>query len=62
MQVRLGTNYSSPFTVTNGIRQGGVLSPYLFAVYLDELSIRDEWSHIFQTPTPLLVHALRLLL
>ena len=35
-----GTNYSSPFTVTNGVRQGGVLSRYLFAVYLDELSIQ----------------------
>jgi len=31
-------NYSSPYTATNGVRQGGVLSPYLFAVYLDELS------------------------
>jgi len=40
MQVKWGTNYSSPFTVTIGVRQGGVLSPYLFAVYLDELSIQ----------------------
>jgi len=24
----------------NGVRQGGVLSPYLFAVYLDEVSIQ----------------------
>jgi len=40
MQVKWGTNYTSPFTVTNGVRQGGVLSPYLFAVYLDELSIQ----------------------
>jgi len=40
MQVKWGTNYSSPFTVTNGVRQGGVLSPYLFAVYLDKLSIQ----------------------
>ena len=40
MQVKWGTNYSSPFTVTNGVRQGGVLSSYLFAVYLDELSIQ----------------------
>ena len=36
MQVKLGTKCSSPFTVTNGVRQRGVLSP--FAVYLDELS------------------------
>jgi len=40
MQVKWDTNYSTPFTVTNGVRQGGVLSPHLFAVYLDELSIQ----------------------
>ena len=40
MEEKWGTNYSSLFTVSNGVRQGGVLSPYLFAVYLDELSIQ----------------------
>ena len=31
--------YCDPFTVTSGvIKQGGVLSSYLFAVYLDEFS------------------------
>jgi len=37
VQVKWSINFSSPFTVTNGVRQGGVLSPYLFAVYLDKL-------------------------
>ena len=30
--------YSDKFKVTNGVRQGGILSPYLFNVYVDELS------------------------
>ena len=38
MQVKWGINFSSTFTVTNGARKGGVLSPYLFAVCLVELS------------------------
>ena len=29
--------HSSGFSVSNGVRQGGVLSPFLFAVYLDSL-------------------------
>ena len=29
---------SSGFTISNGVRQGGVLSPYLFSVYVDQLS------------------------
>ena len=39
MQIKWGKHLSEPFHVTNGFRQGGVLSPYLFAVYLDDLSI-----------------------
>jgi len=38
MQVKWGNNFPSPFTVTTGVRQEGIPSQYLFAVYLDELS------------------------
>jgi len=31
-------NLSEPLHITNQVRQGGVISPYLFAVYLDDLS------------------------
>jgi len=37
---KIGYQLLIPFTVTNGVRQGRVLSPHLFAVYLDELSIQ----------------------
>ena len=34
MCVRWGDSYSAKFKVTNGVIQGGILSPYLFNVYL----------------------------
>ena len=39
MKVKRGNCLSSPFSVSNGVRQGGVLSPYLFALYIDDLSV-----------------------
>ena len=38
MCVRWGGVLSTSFNVTNGVRQGGILSPYLFNVYMDGLS------------------------
>ena len=45
---------SEKFSVSNGVRQGGVLSPILFIVYIDELLIRLQsqavgchWSYYF---------------
>ena len=36
--IRLGAEMSSYFTISNGVRQGGVLFPSIFAVSMDELS------------------------
>ena len=38
MYIKWKDNLSNPFKVSNGVRQGGILSPYLFALYIDELS------------------------
>ena len=38
MHMKWGKHFSELFHVSNGVRQGGVLSPYLIAVYLDDLS------------------------
>ena len=38
MQTRWGSCISTPFHVTNGVRQGGILPPILFNLYMDDLS------------------------
>ena len=38
MRVRWESQLSQSFGVSNGVRQGEILSPYLFAVYIDQLS------------------------
>ena len=37
-----GDNFSQCFSVTNGVRQGGVISPILFTLYIDELLLSLE--------------------
>ena len=41
-----GISLSEGFSVSNGVRQGGILSPYLFNVYTDELSRRLDSSGV----------------
>ena len=54
MRVRWHHSLSNSFSVSNGVRQGGVLSPILFSVYLDGLlqQLSDSgvgcfWGHLF---------------
>ena len=44
--VKWGRNTSSFFTVSNGVRQGGILSPFLFTLYIDELSYQLNNSNL----------------
>ncbi len=46
LHVRLRNAMSQQFTVGNGVKQGGVLSPMLFAVYIDGLlgRLKIKWG------------------
>ncbi len=46
LQVRWGNTMSQKFTVCNGVKQGMVLSPIIFAVYIDGLFGRLKESGI----------------
>ena len=46
MHVRWGSTFTSSFHVSNAVKQGGILSPMLFNVYMDQLSIRLNRSGI----------------
>ena len=37
IRVKWNGIYSEPFNVTNGVRQGGIVSPLLFTLYIDDL-------------------------
>ena len=46
MFVRWGNTIFTHFTVANGVKQGGVISPFLFNIYMDKLSIALNSSGI----------------
>jgi len=46
MSVKWGNATSTTFTVTNGVKQGGILSPLLFNVYIDDFSLTLSKSNI----------------
>ena len=39
MCISWGGTYSTSFNVYNGVRQGRILSPYLFNIYIDDLGV-----------------------
>ena len=44
LNVSWNNSQSEYFSTTNGVKQGGVLSPVLFSVYIDELLTRLKHS------------------
>ena len=40
ISVRWGKSISEPFFCTNGVKQGGILSPHFFNLYMDNMSIK----------------------
>ena len=46
MFVRWGDTCFTSFCVTNGVKQGGIISPMLFNLYMDDLSLMLNCSGI----------------
>ena len=42
----LDPTLSEVFTINNGVKQGGILSPILFCIYIDELMHRRKESGV----------------
>ena len=44
--MKWGNHFSKPFVTSNGVKQGGVLSPVLFTLYIDKLLNRLRQSKL----------------
>ena len=47
MHIRWENTTTFSFFVSNGVKQGGILSPILFNVYMDQLSVKLNASNIW---------------
>ena len=46
MHIRWGNTFSTSFCLSNSVKQGGIISPVLFNVYMDDLSCALNRSNI----------------
>ena len=46
LYVKWGSCVSESFSTTNGVRQGGILSPILFNLYFDYISVELNKLHL----------------
>ena len=44
MRIRWDSTHSAYFNVSNGVKQGGILSPFLFSIYIDQLLLKLKGS------------------
>ena len=45
-RVKWGSSFSETFSISNGVKQGGVLSPILYGVYINSLLDKLEHSRV----------------
>jgi hypothetical protein len=46
LRVKWNSIFTNKFVICNGVKQGGVLSPLLFCIYIDELFVRLKKSRV----------------
>lgn len=57
-QVRVDNSYSEPFCVDLGVKQGCILSPILFALYLNDLAdLLPDGLNVLNNPVKILLYA-----